>query len=149
CGAAGPYWRTYDDYNGYLAAFMSQSFGEQWTWDECCEKLPAEFMPMEEWITSSYESYEQADPETGLPAGFATNSHRMEPYGEAMTIMGRTGGPQGSSFWDGYVLPPASVDYLPLPRNEEPAETPLSDEDFPYVLTEGRVPMYHHGTLRN
>ena len=148
CGMAGPYWKTYDEYKGYLAAFMSQSFGEQWTWDECCEKLPAEFMPMEEWITSTYESYEKPG-EDGNPTGFATTSHRMEPYGEAMTIMGRTGGPAGASFWDNYVLPPASVDYLPLPRYEEPAESPVTDTEFPYVLTEGRVPMYHHGTLRN
>ena len=109
---------------------MSQSFGEQWTWDECCEKLPAEFMPMEEWITSTYESYEKPG-EDGNPTGFATTSHRMEPYGEAMTIMGRTGGPAGASFWDNYVLPPASVDYLPLPRYEEPAESPVTDTEFP------------------
>ena len=25
----------------------------------------------------------------------------------------------------------------------------MTDEKFPYVITEGRVPMYHHGTLRN
>ena len=41
------------------------------------------------------------------------------------------------------------MDYLPLPRYEEPAESPVTDTEFPYVLTEGRVPMYHHGTLRN
>lgn len=149
CGPAGAYWRTYDEYKGYLAAFMSDSFGEQWTWEEACEKLPAEYTTLQEWITSSYQSYDVTDPETGLPAGFATTSHRMEPYGEAMTIMGRTGGPAGSSFWDGYVLPPASVDYLPLPKYEEPAESPLTDSEYPYVLSEGRVPMYHHGTLRN
>ena len=153
-GMAGPYWRTYDEYKAYLAGFMSNSFGEQWSWDEACEKLPAEFDTMEHWITSTYESYEQdgVDAEgnpTGAPAGFNTNSHRMEPYAEAMTIMGRTGGPQGSSFWDGYVLPAASVDYEPIPHYVEPAESPLEDEEYPYVLTEGRVPMYHHGTLRN
>ena len=37
------------------------------------------------------------------------------------------------------MLPPASVDYLPLPRYEEPAESPVTDTEFPYVLTEGRV----------
>ncbi len=147
-GAAGPYWRTYDEYKAYLAGFMSSSFGEQWTWEEACEKLPAEFDTMEHWITSTYESYEQTG-EDGKPAGFSTNSKRMEPYAEAMTITGRTGGPTGSSFWDNYVLPPASVDYEPIPHYVEPAESPLTDEKFPYVITEGRVPMYHHGTLRN
>jgi anaerobic selenocysteine-containing dehydrogenase len=31
----------------------------------------------------------------------------------------------------------------------EPAESPVTDTEYPYVLTQGRVPMYHHGTLRN
>jgi len=149
CGQAGPYWKTYDEYKGYLAAFMSHSFGESWTWDECCEKLPAEFTTLDNWITSTYESYEKIDPTTGKPAGFGTNSKKVEPYAEAMTIMGRTGGSTGKSFWDGYALPPASVDYLPLPKYVEPAESPLTDKEHPYVLTEGRVPFYHHGTLRN
>ncbi|MDD5806828.1 MAG: molybdopterin-dependent oxidoreductase [Eggerthellales bacterium] len=148
CGPAGPYWHSYDEYKAYLAGFMSSSFGEQWTWEQACEKLPAEFDTMEHWITSTYESYEQIG-EDGLPVGFATNSRRAEPYAEAMTITGRTGGPTGSSFWDGYVLPPASVDYEPVPHYVEPAESPVTDTEFPYVLTEGRVPMYHHGTLRN
>lgn len=147
-GTAGPYWRTYDEYKSYLAKFMSASFGEEWTWEEACEKLPAEFDTMEHWITSTYESYEQIG-EDGNPVGFSTNSKRMEPYAEAMTITGRTGGPTGTSFWDGYVLPAASVDYEPVPHYVEPAESPLTDEEYPYVLTEGRIPMYHHGTLRN
>ena len=147
-GMAGPYWRTYDEYKAYLAAFMSMSFGEHWTWEEACQKLPAEFDTMEHWITSTYESYAQKG-EDGVPAGFATNSRRMEPYAEAMTITGRTGGPAGSSWWDGYLLPPASVDYEPVPHYHEPAESPLTDTEYPYTLTEGRVPMYHHGTLRN
>ncbi|MBR2836164.1 MAG: molybdopterin-dependent oxidoreductase [Coriobacteriales bacterium] len=148
CGPAGAYWHNYDEYKAYLAAFMGNSFGEQWTWEDACEKLPAPFTTMQDWIESSWDSY-LAPGEDGLPAGFATTSRKAEPYGEAMTIMGRTGGPSGSSFWDGYVLPPASVDYLPLPKYVEPAESPLTDEAHPYVITEGRVPMYHHGTLRN
>ena len=67
----------------------------------------------------------------------------------ALTITGRTGGPTGASWWDNYVLPPASVDYEPVPHYVEPAESPVTDTDYPYVLTQGRVPMYHHGTLRN
>ncbi len=147
-GAAGPYWHTYDEYKAYLAGYMSNSFGESWTWEEACEKLPAEFDTMEHWITSTYEAYEQPG-EDGLPVGMPTNSRRAEPYAEAITIMGRTGGPTGGAFWDGYVLPPASVDYEPVPHYIEPAESPLNDEEFPFVLTQGRVPMYHHGTLRN
>lgn len=148
CGPAGPYWKTYDEYKGYVAAFMSSSFDEQWTWEEACEKLPAPFTTMEDWIESAWDIYEKPG-EDGKPTGFKTNSRKAEPYAEAMTITGRTGGPTGASFWDLYELPPASVDYEPLPPYVEPAESPLTDEKHPYVLTEGRVPMYHHGTLRN
>ena len=28
----------------------------------------------------------------------------------------------------------------------EPAESPLTDTEYLVVLTEGRLPMYHHGT---
>lgn len=48
-------------------------------------------------------------------------------------------------------MPPVSVDYDPLPWYAEPAESPLRDiaKEFPLVLTNGRLPMFHHGTLRN
>lgn len=147
-GIAGPYWDTYDDYKAFVAGFMSNSFGEKWTWEEACQKLPAEFDTFDHWITSTWDSYLVAG-EDGKPAGFATTSRRVEPYAEAMTITGRTGGPAGGVFWDGYVLPPASVDYEPIPHYVAPAEDPTTDTEYPYVLTEGRVPMYHHGTLRN
>jgi anaerobic selenocysteine-containing dehydrogenase len=148
-GPAGPYWRTYDEYKAYLAAFIGQSFNRELSWDEAIDLLPAEYIDMDTWITSVYGHYLQTNPETGGPNGFNTNSKRLEPYGEAMTIMGRTGGPNGASFWDGFVLPAASVDYLPLPSYIEPAESPQSDTEYPYSITQGRVPHYHHGTLRN
>lgn len=44
-----------------------------------------------------------------------------------------------------------SKDYDPLPYYVEPVESPLRPiaKDFPLVLTSGRIPTYHHGTLRN
>lgn len=48
-------------------------------------------------------------------------------------------------------MPPVEVDYDPLPWYAEPAESPNREiaKDFPLVMTNGRLPMYHHGTLRN
>ena len=31
----------------------------------------------------------------------------------------------------------------------EPAESPLNDDEYPFVLTSGRVPYFHHGTMRH
>ncbi|MBQ9241334.1 MAG: molybdopterin oxidoreductase, partial [Duodenibacillus sp.] len=42
-------------------------------------------------------------------------------------------------------------DYDPLPFYMEPKESPLRPiaKDYPLTMTNGRLPMYHHGTLRN
>ena len=71
-------------------------------------------------------------------------------YCESNTILGRTGFPWSQCFEEkNLVLEPASKDYEPLCYYKEPAESPLTDTEYPLVLTEGRLPMYHHGTLRN
>lgn len=90
--------------------------------------------------------YKQIDPETNAPNGFGTPSGKLEMYAEQVTIMGRTGAPYSL-----YELPPAPVDYDPLPYYREPSESPLNPEfaDFPLVLTGGHVPVYTHCTLRN
>ena len=48
---------------------------------------------------------------------------------------------------------PADKDYEPLPYYLEPVESPVRDDDtareYPLVMTNGRVPFYHHSTLRN
>ncbi len=48
-------------------------------------------------------------------------------------------------------LPAASKDYSPLPFYMEPSESPNRKiaKKYPLVMTNGRLPMYHHGTLRN
>jgi anaerobic selenocysteine-containing dehydrogenase len=51
-----------------------------------------------------------------------------------------------------FPLPPASKDYDPLPYYLEPFESPVSGDlgkKFPLVMTNGRLPIFHHGTLRN
>ena len=148
----GVNWLTYDDYEEYLASVVSRSFTEQYpdglTWADCKEKLPMSFKDTQTWYESSYGHYLQTNEKTGKPYGFQrTTSLKCEPYAEGMIRLGRTGHVSGK--YNGFVLPPASVDYEPLPYYTEPAESPRVDDEYPYTLTEGRVPFYHHGTLRN
>ncbi|MDR0310950.1 MAG: molybdopterin oxidoreductase, partial [Acidobacteriota bacterium] len=90
--------------------------------------------------------YKQTDPKTGKPLGFNTASKKCEVYADAFITLGRTGLPFSS-----VPLPPASKDYDPLPDFIEPYESPTGElgEKYPLVLTSGRIPYYHHTTLRN
>ena len=119
------------------------------TWDEACEKGVIEWATPEEYRT--YQTYLAEDEENpGKPKGFGTPSKKLEVYCESNIILGRTGAPWSQCAEEKpLVLPPASADYEPLCYYMEPAESPLTDTEYPLVLTEGRLPMYHHGTLRN
>ncbi len=114
------------------------------TWKGLLEHNPYTYMPFDKWNT--YYVYKQTDPKTGLPRGFNTPSKKLELYGEVFIELGRTGKPYALD-----ELPPASKDYDPLPYYLEPDENPNAPiaKDFPLVMTNGRIPMYHHGTLRN
>jgi anaerobic selenocysteine-containing dehydrogenase len=116
------------------------------TWAEFKEKQPITFAPEDEWRT--YYGYLNPDPETGKPVGFRTPSKKLEIYMESLITLGRTGLP-----FSPIKLEPASKDYEPLPYYMEPAESPLSTPElakqYPFVLTSGRLPFFHHGTLRN
>ena len=115
------------------------------TYDELKKQTPYEFISAEEW--SSYYVYLQKD-KHGLPEGFETPSKKCEIYLESMITLGRTGKPFVQRD-----LPPVEVDYSPLPYFREPNESPHRDKElvkeFPLVMTGGRVPFYHHNTLRN
>ena len=114
------------------------------TWDELKKHNPYTYMPFDKW--HQYFVYEKKNPKTGLPNGFKTPSGKLELYGDVFIELGRTGKPYASQ-----KLPPASHDYDPLPYYSEPAESPLRPiaKQYPLVMTNGRIPMYHHGTLRN
>jgi anaerobic selenocysteine-containing dehydrogenase len=135
-----PYWRSIEEYLDRAVASLNM------TWDEFKEKAPITFAPLDEW--RQYYTYEQLDPETGKPVGFRTPSKKLEIYLESLLVIGRTGGTLSP-----IPLPPASQDYEPLPHYMEPGESPYSTPDiaqeYPLILTSGRIPFYHHGTLRN
>ncbi len=118
------------------------------SWEELCEKGVYEFCTPDEF--RHYYGYKDIDPATGKPAGFGTLSKKCEMYAESVVTLGRTGMPWATSAEEPMVLlPPASEDYEPVPYYVEPAESPLNDTEYPLVITNGRLPMYHHGTLRN
>jgi len=133
-----PYWDTEEE---FLDLCVSAS---GMTWKEFAEKAPFEFAPFNEW--KRYYVYKQIDPKTGKPQGFSTPSKRCEVYAEAFITLGRNGLP-----FSPIELPAASKDYDPLPDFKEPHESPLGPigKDYPLVLTSGRIPYYHHTTLRN
>jgi anaerobic selenocysteine-containing dehydrogenase len=135
-----PYWDTMEE---ILDMNTIHTFNMKWA--EFKEKAPFEFASKDEW--QQYYVYKLIDPETGKPAGFGTPSKKIEIYAEGFITLGRTGMP-----FTTYPLPPASKDYDPLPYYMEPAESPLDSEmakEFPLVMTNGRLPYFHHGTLRN
>ncbi len=119
------------------------------TWDEFKEASkdgPIEYMPEEDFL--HYYVYKDIRPETGKPRGFNTSTRKCELYGECFITLSRTGMP-----FSGEPLPPASHDYDPLPYYMEPHESPLPEcdlsKEYPLVMTNGRIPFYHHSTLRN
>jgi anaerobic selenocysteine-containing dehydrogenase len=74
-----------------------------------------------------YKKYEEPDPKTGQPRGFATPSGMVEIHSSILEKLG----------------------YDPLPFYEEPAESPISTpevaEEYPLILTTGArfMPFYH------
>lgn len=113
------------------------------TWKQFLKVQPYTFMPYEKW--NSYYVYKKEDPKTGKPVGFGTPSKKLELYGEVFIELGRTGKPYALD-----KVPPVKKDYDPLPYYLPPSEfTEETRKDYPITLTNGRLPMYHHGTLRN
>ena len=137
-----PYWNSMEEFLDYAT---TRKVGM--TFKELCKKVPYEVMPEKEF--RRYHFYRQTDPKTGRPNGFGTPTKKLEIYGEAFITLGRTGKP----FAPYSTLPPVDKDYDPLPYYQEPAESPLEGselaKEYPLVMTNGRLPYFHHGTLRN
>ena len=131
------YWDSMDEFLSHWVNRLGMS------WKEFAAKAPIEYLPLDQW--RSYYVYQQPDPlNGGKPAGFPTPSKKCELYVESMITLGRTGRP-----FSPIDLEPADEDYDPLPYYLEPSESPLTDHEYPLVFTGGRVPYYHHNTLRN
>lgn len=134
-----PYWKTMEE---MLDARLKTA---GLTWKTMLEKdNPHQFMTYEEW--NQYYVYLQKDKD-GLPRGFKTSSRRIDVYGDCYITLAQTGKPYARDI----DVPPASKNYDPLPYYLEPHENPNNKigKAFPLVMTNGRIPFYHHGTLRN
>ena len=98
-------------------------------------------------VNPEYNTYEKVMPD-GKLKGFNTPSKKLEMYCDRLITLARTGKPFAP-----FYVPPASKDYDPLPYYLEPAESIQRDDEiskeYPLTITSGRVPFYHHSTLRN
>ncbi|MBR5261359.1 MAG: molybdopterin-dependent oxidoreductase [Oscillospiraceae bacterium] len=132
-----PYWNSMDEFLSHWVERLGMS------WKEFCEKAPIEYLPKDQW--RSYYVYKKPDPKLGdKPTGFPTPSRKCEIYLESMITLGRTGRPFMPVDFE-----PCDEDYEPLPYYMEPVESPLTDKEYPLVYTGGRIPYFHHNTLRN
>lgn len=119
------------------------SFGAE-DWDDLrnnSAKYSPIVTPIEEYF--AYNQHETIV-DDGLPAGFGTESRKIETYCQILLKLARTGYP--------FCYPEpqeACADYSPICAYIEPAESPLKDKEYPFVLTSGRVPHFHHGTMRH
>lgn len=118
------------------------------SWQEMLDDIDHRFT--EEPIDDYMAYYQYKEPVSdGLPRGFATMSRKVDVYSEAMLRLARTGFP--------YMYPfdqPACDDYDPICTFREPTESPVEgqpgyDPEYPLVITTGRLPHFHHGTMRH
>ncbi len=126
-----------------VRAKIVDTFGAE-SWDDLLENQD-KYVPMitpeeEYWVFNQHEEIVS----DGLPAGFPTESRKLEPYCTMFLLMSRTGFP--------WIWPqefPAIDDYSPICTNVEPVENPYNDDEYPLVITTGRLPYFHHGTMRH
>jgi anaerobic selenocysteine-containing dehydrogenase len=113
------------------------------------------------WLYNQHE----AIVDDGLPAGFATESRKIEVYSLLLLKLGRTGYPYCYPRDRGPIDPKIATwkgkDYAPICNVPLQKETPASlasgyeafhdaiDPTFPLTMTSGRVYYFHHGTMRH
>ena len=103
----------------------------------------------------------------GLPVGFGTESRKCEVYITAFLKMAATGYPfsyprpqhavsptTGQEFKDYDPSYEYVGTYSPICAHVEPVESPIEGDpgyssEFPLIMTSGRVPYFHHGTMRH
>ena len=118
------------------------------SWQEMLDDIDHRFT--EEPIDDYMAYYQYKEPVSdGLPRGFATMSRKVDVYSEAMLRLARTGFPYTYPFDQ-----PACDDYDPICTFKEPTESPVEgqpgyDPEYPLVITTGRLPHFHHGTMRH
>ncbi|MCD8199831.1 MAG: molybdopterin-dependent oxidoreductase [Coriobacteriaceae bacterium] len=114
------------------------------SWDELINNQdkysPLVTPPEEFWYYYQHENIV----DDGLPAGFGTESRKIEVYCSANIKMARTGFP----YVYPYDLDPCD-DYPAICQYLENEENALTDTEYPLTFTSGRVHYWHHGTMRH
>lgn len=117
------------------------------SWEELNEHIddynPLVVPPEKYWQYHQHEDI--AD--DGLPVGFATMSRKCEPYTDIMIKLSRSGFPLN---WPLKRDPlPPEKEYPPFCTYHEQIQSPIDNKEYPLVVTCGRVPHWHHSTMRH
>lgn len=152
CAPAPAYWNSMEEYYEWVASNVGM------TWEELKAKAPYNQVEPEEYWNASYQQTyagisgpgRDGTPSDGTYSGFSgcaakdikDNPKKCGPYGDTMIYLGRHGN-------ESFEMPAASTEYMPMPYYREPEDYTQFANEYPLVLTEGRIPYFHHGTLRN
>lgn len=161
------YWKTINDYWEWVATMSGDPSITSWA--DAKAKMPELSATEDEyWGGTIYDTYAKLPKDAGSfatakkgdlgAAGAVDNDHyqgfstaardivddpkKCGPYGDNMLYIGRHGNEK-------FEMPPAVVDYNPMPYYWQAEDEAQFGTDYPLTLTEGRIPFYHHGTLRN
>ena len=158
------YWETINEYWDWVA----QQGGDPnvTTMEQAMDAFPVEWATDDEfWGGTVYDGYKvvncpaatsgnagsagSSEEDNDHYTGFSTsandivdNPRKCSPYADNVLWIGRHG-------LESFELPAATVDYNPMPYYVPAEDERDYGEQYPLTLTEGRIPYYHHGTLRN
>lgn len=144
----------YDNYDHYREQ-MDALVGENKGW---CEIDPNDYWVYDQHLATATD---------GLPVGFGTESRKCEVYCTSLIKLSQTGFPYCYPRTMDPIDPSIGEEikaqnpdyeyvgmYSPICQYIEPAESTRPDasgydEEYPLVLTSGRLPYFHHSTMRH
>ena len=159
------YWKTINEYWDWVATQGGDP--SVTTMEQAMDVFPEEWATDDEyWGGTTYDGYKKAnvaaaaggakgntssvgggggDVYTGFSVAasdIVDDPKKCSPYADNMLYLGRHGS-------EDFEMPASTVDYNPMPYHYLAEDEAQYGEDYPLTLTEGRLPYYHHGTLRN
>ncbi|MBE6465569.1 molybdopterin-dependent oxidoreductase [Denitrobacterium detoxificans] len=159
------YWKTINEYWDWVAKQCGDS--RITTMEEARQIMPEEWATEDEfWGGTEYDGYCHVGAVAGSSGkkgdlgasgaananaytGFSTAANdivddpkKCGPYADNMLYIGRHG-------LESFEMPASVVDWNPMPYYFTPQDETNFGDEYPLTLTEGRLPFFHHGTLRN